>query len=95
MEITQIGLGQNLKQVDSFILSLVKERNWVDTKESYESVLQEIKNSLGIHPNLQPLLVLERLSKGVALLRLQRFHKRRDAEIQKSITRLNQKQNDI
>lgn len=89
-EILQLGLRDSLALVDSYVLQLVKERNWVDTGDSYQKILSELKENLGIHPNLQPLLTLERLAKGVALLRLQAKHRRRDREIQNQILRLNQ-----
>lgn len=88
-EILQLGLSEKLSTVDSYILKIVRERNWTDTKESYGKVLDELKMNLGIHPNLQPLIVLERLSKSVKLLRLQNMHKRRDKEIQKAILKIN------
>jgi len=88
-EIVQLGLGDALSSVDSYILGLVKERQWVDTEDSYRSVLTELKQNLGIDARLQPLLALERLSKGVKLLRLQKMHRRRDQEIQRAIQTLN------
>ena len=91
-EILQLGLRDSLASVDSFVLALVKERNWVDTTDSYNRVLSELKQNLGIDPSLQPLIALERLAKGVKLLRLQKMHRRRDQQIQKQITKLN---NDI
>lgn len=87
-EIQQLGIGTNLSEVDSFILGLVKERNWVDNEHSYNRVLSELKANLGIDESLQPLLALERLTKGVKLLRLQKFHRRRDQEILKQIQKL-------
>lgn len=87
-EIQQLELGKSLGDVDSFILGLVKERNWVDNEHSYNRVLSELKANLGIDESLQPLLALERLSKGVKLLRLQKFHRRRDQEILKQIQKL-------
>lgn len=88
-EILEMGLGPSLQSVDSYILGLVKERQWVDTASSYNRILTELKANLGIDPDLQPLLALERLAKGVALLRLQKMHRRRDVEIQKAIQKLN------
>ena len=91
-EIRDLSLGEPLSTVDSFILSLVKERNWVDNADSYNRVLSELKQNLGIDPSLQPLIALEKLVKGVKLLSLQRMHRRRDQQIQKQINKIN---NDI
>lgn len=88
-EILQLSLGEPLATVDSYILALVKERNWVDNADSYNRVLAELKSNLGIDPSIMPLIALERLAKGVGLLRLQNMHKRRDQEIQQAISRLN------
>jgi hypothetical protein len=87
-EILQLGLRDSLANVDTFILDLVKERKWTDTEDSYNRVLSELKNNLGIDPNLQPLLTLERLNRGVRLLSLQRMHRRRGEQIQKQLTKL-------
>ena len=89
VEIRDLGLREQLADVDSYILALVKERKWVDTESSYRLVLEELKNNLGFHPNLEPLRLLGLLSKGVRLLKLQTKHRRRDAEIQKAIQKLN------
>ena len=88
-DIRNLSLGEPLETVDSFILSLVKERNWVDNADSYNRVLAELRSNLGIDPNLQPLIALERLAKGVKLLRLQNMHRRRDQQIQKQINKIN------
>lgn len=88
-EIRDLSLGEPLATVDSYILALVKERNWVDNADSYQRVLAELKSNLGIDPSIMPLIALERLAKGVGLLRLQNMHKRRDQEIQNAISRLN------
>lgn len=88
-EIQQLGLAESIKAVDDYVLGLVKERNWVDTVDSYNRVLTELRSNLGIDQSLQPLIALERLAKGVELLRLQKMHRRRDAEIQKAIEKIN------
>lgn len=88
-EILQLGLRDPIATVDSFVLALVKERNWVDTTDSYSRVLSELKTNLGIDESLQPLIALERLVKGVKLLSLQKMHRRRDSEIQKAIQNIN------
>lgn len=94
-DILNFGLKDIIGVVDNYVLGLVKERNWVDTKDSYNRVLTELKTNLGIDPSLQPLIVLERLARGVKLLRLQQMHRRRDAQIISQIQNLNKKTNVI
>lgn len=89
IEILQLGLKNDIQSVDTFILGLAKERKWADTVDSYNTILEELRTNLGLHRNLEPLVLLERLSRGVTLLRLQTMHRRRDAEIQRSINKLN------
>lgn len=89
-EMRQLELAQKISDVDSYILALVKSRNWVDTNDSYRLVFEELRNNLGFHPNLEPLRLLGLLHDGVRLLKLQAKHRRRDAEIQRAIQRLNE-----
>jgi isocitrate/isopropylmalate dehydrogenase len=88
-EILQLGLRDSLAEVDSFVMGIVNERKWTDSNDSYQKVLNELKDNLGIHPNLEPLRALKILDKGVRLLRLQTMHRRRAEQIQKAIIKLN------
>jgi len=90
-EILQLGLGDKLQLVDSYVLGLVRQRQWVDNKDSYTRVLTELKHNLGVDESLEPLIALERLERGVKLLQLQNMHRRRDAQIQKQLQKLNKK----
>lgn len=84
-DIRDLELSRSIQEVDSFILDLAKERELTDTRNVYEDILQEIKMNLGIHPDLEPLRVLERLTKGVRLLRQQNVHKKIVRRIQEQI----------
>jgi hypothetical protein len=90
-EIAQLGLKDAFIEVDSYILGLVRQRQWVDNESSYRRVLTELKQNLGIDESLVSLIALERLSKGVKLLKLQNMHRRREAQIQKQLQKLNKK----
>lgn len=88
-DIRNLELLPSINEVDSYIMGLVKSRNWVDTKESYKDILKELRTNLGLHRNLEPLRLLELLRDGVRLLRLQADLRQRDADIQKAIKQLN------
>lgn len=86
--ISSLNLWLDIKEVDSFILDLIKERQWKDDKQSYQDILDELQLNLNIHKNLDYISLIERLTEGVKLLKLQRMHKRREGEIQKQINKL-------
>lgn len=88
-EILQLGLREPLQVVDEYVLQTIQKRSWTDTQDSYQKVLTELREILGIHPNVENLIALERLAKGVKLLRLQSMHRRRNEEIFKQLTKLN------
>lgn len=89
-EMRELDLTEKVNFVDSYVLALVKERNWADTQDSYNEILDELKMNLGFHRNLDSLRLIELLAKGVNLLVLQKKHRKRDEEIQRQIDRLNQ-----
>jgi hypothetical protein len=61
----------SIKEVDEYIIGLAKERNMVDTNNSYESVLRELYKTLGISKLTDPYYALERLQSGIKLLKKQ------------------------
>lgn len=85
--IDKMGIRDSISEIDTFILDLVKERNWVDNDSSYQDVLQELYASLGLHRNLDVFMKIEKMVHGVRLLRLQNLHKRRDKEIQEELNK--------
>jgi hypothetical protein len=89
--IDQWQLDRTIREVDGYILDIITERKWADTRESYASILEELKSNLGLHHNLDPYRTLELLTHGIRLLKLQKKHRRREEEIQREITRLNDK----
>lgn len=60
-----------IKEVDAYILELVKDKNMVDTSSSYESILKELYKTLGISKLTDPYYALEKLQSGIQLLRKQ------------------------
>jgi len=63
-----------LQEVDQYILSIVQERKWVDTVESYNDVLKEISKSLGLNEHLDLFARIDKLLLGTRLIKQQRFH---------------------
>ena len=73
--IKEIGYPQ-IREIDSYILSLVKERQWVDTEESYQTILKEISKSLGLNEHLDVFARIDKLLLGTRLLSKQRRHEK-------------------
>jgi hypothetical protein len=80
-----------LKQIDSYILSLVKERQWVDNEASYQDILKEISKSLGLDEHLDVFARIDKLLMGTKLLKEQRFHERLAKALKANIQNLNTK----
>ena len=70
------GILPKIKEIDNYILALVKERNWVDNEDSYKDILKEITKSLGLNENLDVLTRLEKLLLGTRLIGKQRFYEK-------------------
>jgi len=70
------GLGdfakQELAEVDSYILSEIKDRDLTHTKESYKSILAELEGKLDLNPNLKFDVKLQKLRSYVEIIQRQK-----------------------
>jgi hypothetical protein len=78
---------KDIKEVDSYVLSLVTERKLTDTKESYQSILKELYKVLGMTRLHDPFYALEKLHSGIKLLRRQAELRRLQREVDIQLTK--------
>lgn len=72
----EANLLKRVQEIDSYIISLVKERQWVDTEESYNAILKEISKSLGLNEHLDLFARIDKLLLGTKLLKEQRYYEK-------------------
>lgn len=70
------GLGdfakEELSQVDTFILSEIKDRGLNPTKQSYQALLAELESKLDLNPNLKYDVKLQKLRSYVEIIQRQK-----------------------
>lgn len=70
------GLGdfakEELSQVDTFILSEIRDRELSQTKQSYQAILAELESKLDLNPNLKYDVKLQKVRSYVEIIQRQK-----------------------
>lgn len=52
---------QNVPEVKKYISEIIKSRGLVDNKENFSKVFNEVRDEMGLDPNTEPSVVLDRI----------------------------------
>lgn len=70
------GLGDfakdELSEVDTYILSEIRDRGLTPTKQSYQALLAEVESKVGLNPNLKFDIKLQKLRSYVEIIQRQK-----------------------
>ena len=67
----EMGYGEAVKNINSYVLEQISERGLKSTKQSYEAIVRELEGHLMLDENLEFDKRLEKLSAFTTIMRIQ------------------------